>query len=91
MEGGQIFPTQPTGAPVGTIVRVENLFYNVPARLKFLKSESTEKRLIDQLVTRYALAYPRVRFHLQQDQRAVLQTSGKGDRREVLAACTARR
>ena len=86
VEGGQIFPTQPTGAPVGTSVRVENLFYNVPARLKFMKSESTEKRLIDQLVTRYALAYPRVRFHLQQDQRAVLQTSGKGERREVLAA-----
>jgi DNA mismatch repair protein MutL len=65
---------------------VETLFYNVPARLKFMKSESTEKRLIDQLVTRYALAYPRVRFHLQQDQRMVLQTSGKGERREVLAA-----
>ena len=64
VEGGQIFPTQPTGAPVGTSVRVENLFYNVPARLKFMKSESTEKRLIDQLVTRYALAYPRVRFQL---------------------------
>jgi DNA mismatch repair protein MutL len=86
VEGGQIFPTQPTGAPIGTSVRVENLFYNVPARLKFMKSESTEKRTIDQLVTRYALAYPRVRFHLQQDQRVVLQTSGKGERREVLAA-----
>jgi DNA mismatch repair protein MutL len=86
VEGGQIFPSQPTGAPVGTAVRVENLFYNVPARLKFMKSEGTEKRLIDQLVTRYALAYPRARFHLQQDQRVVLQTSGKGERREVLAA-----
>lgn len=86
VEGGQIFPAQPTGAPIGTTVRVENLFYNVPARLKFMKSENTEKRLIDQLVTRYALAYPRVRFHLQQDQRTVLQTSGKAERREVLAA-----
>jgi DNA mismatch repair protein MutL len=86
VEGGQILPTQPTGAPIGTTVRVENLFYNVPARLKFMKSEGTEKRLIDQLVTRYALAYPRVRFQLQQDQRTVLQTSGKGERREVLAA-----
>ena len=86
VESGQIFPTQPTGAPPGTTVRVENLFYNVPARLKFMKSEGTEKRLIDQLVTRYALAYPRVRIQLQQDQRAVLQTSGKGERREVLAA-----
>jgi DNA mismatch repair protein MutL len=86
VEGGQVFTAQPIGASVGTTARVENLFYNVPARLKFMKSESTEKRLIDQLVTRYALAYPRVRFHLQQDQRAVLQTSGKGERREVLAA-----
>ena len=62
------------------------MFYNVPARLKFLKTDTTERRQIDNLVTRYALAYPKVRFHLRQDGRAGLQTSGNGDRREVLAA-----
>jgi DNA mismatch repair protein MutL len=86
VEGGQIYPTQPVGAPSGTLVRVEDLFYNVPARLKFLKSEATERRLIDNLVTRYALAYPQVRVHLVQEGHASLQTSGQGDRRQILAA-----
>lgn len=86
VEGGILQHVQPAGAPAGTVVRVENLFYNVPARRKFLKNEATERRHIDNLVTRYALAYPRVRFHLQQERRVSLQTSGNGDRREVLAA-----
>jgi DNA mismatch repair protein MutL len=86
VDAGRANPAEPVGAPVGTLVRVENLFYNVPARLKFLKHETTERRLIDTLVTRYALAYPRVRFHLHQEGKPVLQTSGNGDRREILAA-----
>jgi DNA mismatch repair protein MutL len=85
VEGGHPGPIEPVGAPVGTVVRVEDLFYNVPARLKFLKRDLTERQQIDTLVTRYALAYPVVRFHLFQDGRPVLQTSGRGDRREVLA------
>ena len=84
VEGGNVDELQVTGAPVGTIVRVEDLFYNIPARLKFLKQEATERRLIDNLVTRYAVAYPRVRFHLTQEGRSSLQTSGRGERREVL-------
>ena len=84
--GGQTGELQPAGAPVGTLVRVEELFYNVPARLKFLKSDVTERRQIDTLVTRYALAFPHVRFQLRQDGRLSLQTSGDGDRRVVLAA-----
>lgn len=86
VEGGRVYPPQAAGAPVGTVVRVEDLFYNVPARLKFLKSDMTERRLIDNLVTRYALAYPAVRFRLTQEGRPALQTSGRGERREVLAA-----
>lgn len=86
VEGGQIFPAVPVGAPQGTVVRVENLFYNVPARRKFLKQESSERRVIDTLVTQYALAYPQVRFHLRQEGRTALQTTGNGNRREVLAA-----
>jgi DNA mismatch repair protein MutL len=85
VEGGRCALPEPVGAPVGTVVRVEELFYNVPARLKFLKRDLTERQQIDALVTRYALAYPNVRFHLFQDGRPVLQTSGRGDRREVLA------
>jgi DNA mismatch repair protein MutL len=85
VEGGITQTLHPVGAPVGTQVRVEHLFYNVPARLKFLKSEATERRLIDNLVTRYALAYPQVRFRLHQEGRISLQTSGKGQQREILA------
>jgi DNA mismatch repair protein MutL len=85
VEGGHAGPVETVGAPVGTVVRVEELFYNVPARLKFLKRDATERQQIDALVTRYALAYPSVRFHLFHDSRPVLQTSGRGDRREVLA------
>lgn len=85
VEGGDSGEVEPVGAPAGTVVRVEDLFYNVPARRKFLKSETTERRQIDGLVTRYALAYPEVRFHLTQEGRSALQTSGNGDRREALA------
>jgi len=86
VEGGKPYPIEPAGAPTGTFVRVEDLFYNVPARLKFLKTDTTERRLIDNLVTHYALAYPNVRFNLLQEGRQVIHTSGKGEEREILAA-----
>ena len=86
VDGGQVGVVQTVGAPLGTVVRVENLFYNLPARLKFLKSEATERSQIDGLVTRYALAYPNVRFHLRQEGKLTLQTSGNGMAREVLSA-----
>jgi DNA mismatch repair protein MutL len=86
VEGGHTSEVTPAGAPPGSTARVENLFYNVPARLKFLKREATERAQIDALVTRYALAYPNVRFHLLQEGKPALQTSGNGDRRQVLAA-----
>jgi DNA mismatch repair protein MutL len=86
VEAGLSTAVEPIGAPAGTVVRVQNLFYNLPARLKFLKAEVTERRQIDTLVTRYALAFPHVRFSLRQEGRPALQTSGNGDRREVLAS-----
>ena len=87
VEGGEMQgDPAPVGAPAGTVVRVEDLFYNVPARRKFLKADTTERRQIDAFVTRYALAYPAVRFQLTQEGRTALQTTGSGDRREVLAS-----
>ena len=86
VEGGIIGKLEKVGAPVGTVVSVEELFYNVPARLKFLKQDMTERRAIDTLLTRYALAYPQVRFKISEGNTPSLQTSGDGDRRAILAA-----
>ncbi len=86
VEGGKAGKLTKVGTTVGATVRVEDLFYNVPARLKFLKADVTERRAIDSLVTRYALAYPDKRFKLSEGKNVTLQTSGDGDRRAILAA-----
>ncbi len=85
VEGGKETSFEAVGLVTGTTVCVEDLFLTVPARLKFLKTDSTERTQIDNLVARYSLAYPTVRFQLEQDGRPVVNTSGNGDRREVLA------
>lgn len=84
VDGGHIHSTETVGAPQGTVIAVENLFFNVPARLEFLRSTVTEKRQINELVTRYALAYPTVRFRLVHDNRMVFQSSGNNSFQDVL-------
>jgi len=86
IEGGEIKKSSRVGIPPGTTVRVEQLFYNVPARLKFLKTDRTEKRHINDVVSRYGLVNPGVRFKLYQDDELVFQTSGNGSTREVISA-----
>jgi DNA mismatch repair protein MutL len=86
LEGAQVVEHKGIGAPAGTIITVEHLFYNVPARLKFLKAVVTERRHIDALVTRYAIAYPGVRFHLAHDGRVTFQTGGSGSLLDALIA-----
>ncbi len=86
VEGGQNGKVTPAGASPGTVVRVEDLFYNVPARKKFLKSDLTERRVIDTFLSRYALAYPGVRFKLTEDGKQRLGTAGDDDRRAVFAS-----
>lgn len=73
------------GMPPGTVVTVEHLFANVPARLKFLKLPATEAAQIQQVVTRYALAYPERRFSLVTDGKLVFQSTGNGKLYDVLA------
>ena len=85
VDGGKFDHPAEVGVPTGTVVRVTDLFYNTPARLKFLKKDQTEKQLIETMVLRYALAYPDKAFHLNLDQKTILQTSGNGNRREILA------
>ena len=84
LEGGRIVTRQESGRPSGTAVTVEDLFFNVPARLKFLRTERTERRHIDAWLTRYALAYPGLRFTLSHDGRVVFQSPGHGRLRDVL-------
>ncbi|HSD82415.1 MAG TPA: DNA mismatch repair endonuclease MutL [Anaerolineae bacterium] len=86
IEGGSIVERSSVGAPAGTVITVENLFYTVPARLKFLKSDTTERRQIDALISRYALAYPAIRFSLIHNGRTSFQTAGNGSLPDVLIA-----
>jgi DNA mismatch repair protein MutL len=69
VEGGQIKEKKEIGAPEGTSITIRELFYNTPARRKFLKSKITETKHIIDLVTAYALAYPEISFRLRSDER----------------------
>ncbi|MBN2005130.1 MAG: DNA mismatch repair endonuclease MutL [Anaerolineae bacterium] len=84
LEGGQIASQTGIGWPRGTEILVEDLFYNVPARRKFLHSERTERRHIDAFLTRYAIAYPHIGFYLAHDGREIFSTSGGGAAKEAL-------
>jgi DNA mismatch repair protein MutL len=84
VEGGQIVRQDRRAANPGTILSVENLFYNTPARLKFLRSESTESSHVVRLVSAYAVAFPQLRFRLTDNGKLVLQTPGNGNLYDVL-------
>jgi DNA mismatch repair protein MutL len=84
VDGGDLSQPKACSTANGTIIRVQDLFYNLPARLKFLKADTTESRLINGLVTRYALAYPGIRWQLEQDGHDIFQTTGSGEEREIL-------
>jgi DNA mismatch repair protein MutL len=84
VEGAHPVRREPYGHPRGTTVSVENLFYNVPARLKFLRSDATERKHIDNLVVRYAMAYPHLRFVLENDGRLSFRSPGSGSLLDVL-------
>ncbi len=84
LEGGQIISRHAVAATVGTDMRVAALFFNVPARRKFLRSERSERRQIDAFLTRYAIAYADVAFRVVHNGREILRTDGRGDRRAAL-------
>ncbi len=78
-EGPRLRHEGPEPGPKGTEVVVDDLFFNTPARLKFLRSPTTELNACTEVVSRLALAYPDVRFTLTHDGRTVLTTEGSGD------------
>ncbi|MHB1357102.1 MAG: DNA mismatch repair endonuclease MutL [Anaerolineae bacterium] len=85
-EGGGLIHCVPYGRTGGTTIQVENLFFNTPARLKFLRSDPTEAGHIARLVTSYALAFPAIRFILENNGRQVLRTLGTGYLHDCLIA-----
>ena len=84
VEGGEVTEVGPAGCPEGTVVAVEDLFYNTPARRKFLKTVATEFDHVNTVVTHYALANPEVAISLDHDDREVFATEGRGDRRATV-------
>lgn len=86
IEGGGAPELSETGGNVGTTVVVENLFFNVPARRKFLKSVPTETRYISELLTKLALSRTDVAFKLVNGDKEVLATSGDGDLKTAIRA-----
>jgi DNA mismatch repair protein MutL len=85
-EGGSLRSLEPASCPPGTRVRVGNLFYNTPARRKFLKSPVSEGNHIHELVSRYALAWPEVSFTLRSNRKTYFKTPGNGSIRDAAVA-----
>lgn len=81
----EVVEIKPCALPQGTTIKVEELFYNTPARLKYLKSDSTEFSVIADMVNKLALANPNVRFTLTHNNKVVFKTSGNGDCLEIIA------
>lgn len=75
-----------TGGHTGTTIIVENLFFNVPARRKFLRTLQTEGRYISELITKLALSRPDVRFKLVSNDKEILSTPGNGDLVDTIKA-----
>jgi DNA mismatch repair protein MutL len=86
IQAGELLSARPAGSPLGTRIMVEQLFYNTPARLKFLKRPATENAVISRLVGELALGNPSIAFSLEIDGRRVFETPGTADLRSTFAA-----
>ncbi len=83
--GGKIEKEEPISTPVGTKITVENLFFNTPARLKYMKSLQSELAHIVDMVNRLSLGHPEIAFTLINDGREMTKTVGTGDLRQAIA------
>lgn len=84
IHGGQVLGVEDVGCAPGTTVQVKELFFNTPARKKHLKSTSAEAAQITEVLTRLALAHPKVSFRLTSNGRQVLGTPGTGNLRDTI-------
>ena len=80
LEAGQITQEAPAGCPEGTTILVRDLFYNTPARMKFMKSDQAEASAVFLAVQQQALAHPEIAFRFLKDGQEQLSTAGSGDR-----------
>ena len=86
VRGGEVGSVERVGCPAGTTVEVDDLFYNVPARRKYLKTEATEFTHVNRVVAGYALANPNTAVSLTHDGRETFATPGQGDLRSAMLA-----
>lgn len=90
VEGGQVHTPAAHAGPKGTEITVEDLFFNTPARLKFLKSDTTELGQAMDHISRYAVAYPQVAFRLTHNGQLALQSNGNGQMIDAIASVWSR-
>lgn len=86
LEAGQVLSEEPAGCPCGTTILVRELFYNTPARMKFMKSDAAESSAVFSVVQQQALAHPEISFRLLKDGQEQLHTDGQGDRMAAIYA-----
>ena len=84
IKGGKLEIDEPADKRVGTRISIKNLFFNTPARLKYLKSEPTELASCVSYIEKIALSYPKVKFTLNNNERAVVKTSGSGNLKKTI-------
>lgn len=79
IHGGDLIESSAAGGPVGTSLTIRELFYNTPARLKFMSSENTELGYIQQLLQAFALGFPQIGFRFSKKGKPVINTTGRTD------------
>lgn len=84
IEGGKVIEKEQSGSPNGTTITVRDLFFNTPARLKFLKSESREGMYITDIMQNLALSHPKISFKYKNNDKMIFATKGDGDLKSVI-------
>ena len=82
----EVISVENCALPVGTDIKVEELFYNTPARLKYLKSDTNELSYVSDIIYKLALAHPNIAFTLVSNNKVIFKTSGKNDIVEIVSA-----
>ncbi|WP_026570286.1 MULTISPECIES: DNA mismatch repair endonuclease MutL [Sediminibacillus] len=85
LEGGKLVKKEKSDARQGTEIMVENLFFNTPARLKYMKTIHTELGHITDVMNRMALSHPTVRFEVYHNERQLFRSPGRGDLLQIIA------